>query len=70
MLQGLKERLLKEIEAKAPRSIKPDDNGNIVNVIASPDRRFGVWRGGSSLASLITFQNILVTKEEYDEWGA
>jgi actin, other eukaryote len=45
MYEGLSERLLQEIENRAPKSIN-------VNVIASPDRRFAAWRGGSVLASL------------------
>ena len=48
MLEGIGERILKEIEARAPKSIS-------VKVIASPDRRFAVWIGGSTLTSLSTF---------------
>jgi actin-related protein len=48
MFEGIGERLLKEIEARAPKSVG-------VKVIASPDRRFAVWRGGSTLTSLSTF---------------
>jgi actin, other eukaryote len=63
MYEGIGERLLKEIESRAPRSIN-------VKVIASPDRRINVWRGGSSLASLSTFARMCVTKEDYEEHGA
>jgi actin, other eukaryote len=63
MIEGLSERILKEIEARAPKSI-------IVNVIANPDRRFAVWRGGSMLTALSTFSTLWITKKDYDEHGA
>ncbi len=63
MFEGIGERLLKEIEARAPKSIS-------VKVIASPDRRFAVWRGGSTLTSLSTFSRFWITREDYEEHGA
>nr|AAK98785.1 actin I [Stylonychia pustulata] len=63
MYEGIGERLLKEIEDRAPKSIN-------VQVIASPDRRFAVWRGGSTLTSLSTFASMWITKEDYEENGA
>ena len=48
MFEGIGERLLKEIEARAPKYLS-------VKVIASPDRKYAVWRGGSTLTSLSTF---------------
>ena len=62
MLEGFSERLLKEIEAKAPKSIN-------VRIFSSPDRKLYAWKGGSTLTSLSTFSNLLITKEDYDEWG-
>jgi len=63
MFEGIGERLSKEVESRAPKSIN-------VKVIASPDRRFAVWRGGSTLTSLSTFASMWITKEDYDEHGA
>jgi actin-related protein len=63
LYEGIGERLLKEVESRAPKSIN-------VKVIASPDRRFAVWRGGSTLTSLSTFASMWITKEDYDEHGA
>ena len=63
MLEGFRDRIYREIESRAPR------NTNF-RVIASPDRRFAVWRGGSTLSSLSTFSNLWITKEDYDEYGA
>lgn len=36
-----------------------------VKVVASPERRYSVWMGGSVLASLDTFQSMWISKEEY-----
>ncbi len=63
MFEGMGERLYKEIEARCAKSVQ-------VKVIASPDRRFAVWRGGSTLTSLSTFASMWITKEDYDEHGA
>jgi actin len=40
-----------------------------IKVIAPPERKYSVWIGGSILASLSTFQNAWITKEEYEEIG-
>ena len=42
---------------------------NEVNVNA-PDKKHRVWEGGSKLAALSTFEEMWVTREEYDENGA
>jgi len=60
MFEGLPERLTKEVGLLAP--IKP-------RVVAPPERKYSVWIGGSILASLTTFQNMWVTRKEYDEVG-
>lgn len=62
MFQGIGERLHQEIEARISRFIN-------VRVITSPDRKYAVWRGGSTLASLSTFSDLWITKEDYDEYG-
>ncbi|TKR82578.1 hypothetical protein L596_016277 [Steinernema carpocapsae] len=35
----------------------------------SPERKYSVWIGGSILASLSTFQQMWISKQEYDESG-
>ena len=64
MFNGLPERLIKEIKALAPKSMKQE-----VRVIASPERRFATWIGGSILSSISTFERILITIDEYEEYG-
>ena len=65
MYNGLPERLTKEIKALAPESMKEE-----VKVIASPERKFAVWIGGSILSSISTFESTCITRTEYEESGA
>jgi len=62
MFAGLQARLQKEIQAKAPSTVT-------VEVEASDERKYAVWVGGSILSSLSTFQQMWITREEYDESG-
>ena len=62
MFSGIAERMSKEITALAPSTMK-------IKVIAPPERKYSVWIGGSILASLSTFQQMWITKTEYDESG-
>ena len=65
MFNGLPERFTKEIKCLAPESMKEE-----IKVIASPERKFAVWNGGSILSSLSTFESSWITKNEYEESGA
>uniref|UniRef100_A0A8C7TNC9 Uncharacterized protein n=1 Tax=Oncorhynchus mykiss TaxID=8022 RepID=A0A8C7TNC9_ONCMY len=38
-------------------------------IIAPPERKYSVWIGGSILASLSTFQQMWISKQEYEESG-
>ena len=62
MFEGIAERMEKEIKALAPASMK-------IKIVAPPERKYSVWIGGSILASLSTFQQMWISKEEYDEFG-
>ncbi|KAG6588794.1 Actin-7, partial [Cucurbita argyrosperma subsp. sororia] len=62
MFPGIADRMSKEITALAPSSMK-------IKVVAPPERKYSVWIGGSILASLSTFQQMWITKAEYDESG-
>ena len=46
--------------------VGPDGN---IKIIAPPERKYTVWIGGSILSSLSTFQELWITKEEYEEEG-
>ncbi|XP_066490831.1 actin, cytoplasmic type 5-like [Tiliqua scincoides] len=62
MYPGIAERMQKEITALAPRNMK-------IKIIAPPQRQYSAWIGGSMLASLSTFQQMWISKQEYDESG-
>lgn len=62
MLPGLADRMQKELTTLAPPNTK-------VKIVAPPERKYSVWLGGSILASLPTFQQMWISKEEYDEFG-
>jgi actin beta/gamma 1 len=62
MFPGIAERLNKEIVTLAPPTMK-------IKVVAPPERKYSVWIGGSILSSLSTFQQMWISKDEYDESG-
>ena len=63
MLPGLKERLTKELNNLVPQSIK-------TKIVSPPERKYSVWIGGSILTGLNTFEDMWITKDEYDECGS
>ena len=62
MYSGIADRMQKEITSLAPSTMK-------IKIIASPERKCSVWIGGSILASLSSFQEMWISKQEYDESG-
>uniref|UniRef100_A0A8W8LDN5 Actin 2 n=1 Tax=Magallana gigas TaxID=29159 RepID=A0A8W8LDN5_MAGGI len=49
--------------------LNPKANREKIKIIAPPERKYSVWIGGSILASLSTFQQMWISKQEYDESG-
>ena len=62
MFAGIGERMTKELTALAPSTMK-------IRVIAPPERKYSVWIGGSILSSLSTFQQMWISRTEYDQSG-
>jgi len=62
MFNNIDQRMKNEITALAPQTMT-------VKIVAPPERKYSVWIGGSILASLSTFEDMWVTKDEYDESG-
>lgn len=62
MMNGVEKRLKREITELAPAAVNP-------SILATSDREFSAWIGGSSLASLSSFQQMCVSKAEYEEVG-
>jgi len=66
LLKGFSERLTTELVASGP-----PQRMKIVNASnAMVERKFATWIGGSILASLGSFQQLWVSAQEYDEFGA
>ncbi|KAJ1352948.1 Actin-1 [Parelaphostrongylus tenuis] len=62
MFPGIADRMQKEIYELVPSTVK-------IKIIAPPERKYSVWIGGSILASLSTFQQLWISKQEYNECG-
>jgi len=62
MLPGFVDRLQKEMALLAPSTYK-------IRVIASPERKYSAWIGGSLLASMPTFRSEFLSKQDYSESG-
>jgi len=62
MFTGIGERMTRELTALAPATMR-------IKVVVPAERRYSVWIGGSILASLTTFQQMWISRQEYDESG-
>ncbi|XP_063929300.1 actin-like protein 6B isoform X3 [Zophobas morio] len=66
-LQGFTERLNRDLAAKTPPVISM--RLKIISAPGATERKFGAWSGGSILTSLGSFQQLWVSKQEYDDGG-
>jgi actin-related protein len=62
MFPGMADRLAKELTSLVPPNMK-------IKIIAAPERKYSVWIGGSILASLHTFQEMWISRAEYEDSG-
>jgi len=62
MFPGFAQRVHKELKAAAPSSMA-------IKIIAAAERKYSVWIGGSILSSLSSFDEMWISKDEYDEAG-
>jgi len=60
LVKGFGDRLLTEVKHLAPKDVK-------IKMLASQERLYSTWIGGSILAALDTFKKMWVSKREYDE---
>ncbi|CAL8103761.1 unnamed protein product [Calicophoron daubneyi] len=63
LFPGLVERLKKELVISNPSTIN-------IKVVAPMERKYSVWIGGSVLASMSTFNQMWISRDEYAEYGA
>jgi len=66
LLPQFAERLHKELMEKSPPQMY---KVKILATNSSAERKFSVWIEGSILASLGTFQQMWMSKQEYEEYG-
>lgn len=64
-LNGFIERLNRDLSIKTPSTMR----FKLIAANGPQERRYGSWIGGSILASLGSFQQMWVSKQEYDEGG-
>ncbi|KAI3389810.1 hypothetical protein SNEBB_007933 [Seison nebaliae] len=62
LFPNLPERLQSELSQLIPKTVQ-------TRIVASPQRKFSVWIGGSILSSLNSFQQLWIKKSEYEEEG-
>ncbi|CAF3310051.1 unnamed protein product, partial [Rotaria sp. Silwood2] len=62
MFPGMADRIQKEITSLASPNVQ-------IKIIAQPEREHITWIGGSILASLSTFKEMCISKQDYDESG-
>ena len=65
LFPGLPERIASEMG-----SHESDPNNCTAKVIATPERKEAVWIGGSILASISTFKDLSISKDDYLERGS
>ncbi len=63
MFPGMKARFTKEMTVLAPPTMN-------IQVDCSRQRKYATWIGGKMFATLSSFQDKYMKKEEYDEYGA
>ncbi|KAH0559015.1 Actin-like protein 6B [Cotesia glomerata] len=64
-LQGFSDRLNRDLASKTPPSMRL----KIISANSLNERRFGAWIGGSILSSLGSFQQMWLSRHEYEESG-
>ena len=62
MFPGIEHRMDLELKRLAPPAVK-------IKIAAPDERKYSVWIGGSILSSLSSFQQMWISKSEYDEAG-
>lgn len=67
MLPGLAPRLRKELQSLLPGELVRQCD---IDICVDSQRRYAAWIGGSMFASLSTFDQVAVTKQDYEEGRA
>jgi actin-related protein len=59
---GIASHVQKEVESLAPSSVR-------IKVVAAPESQNSVWIGESIISSLFAFQQMWISRADYDEIG-
>ena len=62
MFPGIADRMVKEMTALAEPAMK-------IKIVATPERLYSTWIGGSILSTFLASQQKWISKQEYDEAG-
>ncbi|KAH3890303.1 actin-like protein 6B [Dreissena polymorpha] len=65
LLNGFSDRLNRDLSNKLTANMRL----KLISATGTSERRFSTWIGGSILASLGSFQQMWISKQEYDEGG-
>merc|ERR1712029_512429 len=65
LIQGFTDRLTRDLATRTPATMR----FKLIAANGVQERRFGSWIGGSILASLGSFQQMWISKQEYEENG-
>ncbi|NIQ05687.1 MAG: actin family protein [Candidatus Korarchaeota archaeon] len=65
LIKNFPERLEEEV-----KKLVPDRAKDMIQVEAMPDRQYAVWIGGAILASLPAFQDMMITKKQWEKEGS
>lgn len=65
LIKNFPERLEEEV-----KKLVPDRAKDMIKVEAMPDRQYAVWIGGAILASLPAFQDMMITKKQWEKEGS
>lgn len=65
LTNGFVERLTRDLGSRTP----PNMRLKMISAQGATERRFGSWIGGSILGSLGSFQQMWISRQEYDEAG-
>ena len=63
--RGFERRMLAELTQLAPPT-----QANIINMSANAERELDVWKGGSIFAAVYPIDNMMLTKQGYEEGGS
>eukprot|EP01084_Bolivina_argentea_P116448 206910_1 len=62
LFPGIGKRLKNEVVLRTPSKMN-------VNIVANEDRKYAVWRGGSVLSSMESFDKMWINRDEFEECG-